>query len=146
RVAALLARQAGADRLEGGEQRRRLSGAHRIGSQARLATHGSKLMTSANFLAAQWPQVSSGPSGRQDDQARAAWQIFIMAVLAEYMCAALRHQLDRSERSIHEDAGRRRALSPPSIAPARSRRIHPFLPVQTHIKDEDAGSFFAASS
>ena len=60
-------------------------------------------MTSANFLAAQWPQVSSGPSGRQDDQARAAWQIFIMAVLAEYMCAARRHQLDRSERSIHEE-------------------------------------------
>jgi len=50
-------------------------------------------MTSASSLAAQWPQVSSGPSGRQDDQARAAWQIFIMAVLAEYMCAALRHQL-----------------------------------------------------
>ena len=61
-------------------------------------------MTSASSLAAQWPQVSSGPSGRQDDQARAAWQIFIMAVLAEYMCAALRHQLDRSERSIHEVA------------------------------------------
>jgi len=58
-------------------------------------------MTSASSLAAQWPQVSSGPSGRQDDQARAAWQIFIMAVLAEYMCAARRHQLDRSERSIH---------------------------------------------
>jgi hypothetical protein len=56
----------------------RLSGAHRIGSQTRLATHGSKLMTSASSLAAQWPQVSSGPSGRQDDQARAAWQIFIM--------------------------------------------------------------------
>jgi hypothetical protein len=68
-------------------------------------------MTSASSLAAQWPQVSSGPSGRQDDQARAAWQIFIMAVLAEYMCAALRHQLDRSERSIHEDARRRRTPS-----------------------------------
>ena len=70
-------------------------------------------MTSASSLAAQWPQVSSGPSGRQDDQARAAWQIFIMAVLAEYMCAALRHQLDRSERSIHEDAGETKdALAP----------------------------------
>src|SRR6185437_8665771 len=115
--------QAGADRLEGGEQRRRLSGAHRIGSQARLATHGSKLMTSASSLAAQWPQVSSGPSGRQDDQAREAWQIFIMAVLAEYMCAALRHQLDRSERSIHEEVLGDLILEvrgPPSSSPASS--------------------------
>ena len=88
-------------------------------------------MTSASSLAAQWPQVSSGPSGRQDDQARAAWQIFIMAVLAEYMCAARRHQLDRSERSIHEDAGLAKdALAPRDEVAQNLLMYGPFRPVK----------------
>jgi hypothetical protein len=50
-----------------------------------------------------------------------------MAVLAEYMCAALRHQLDRSERSIHEDVGGTKDALAPQDEDASSLRMRASL-------------------
>jgi hypothetical protein len=50
------------------------------------------------------------------------------------MCAARRHQLDRSERSIHEDAGETKDALGPSSMRTWGRRRTP-----SHLKHEDAG-------